>query len=319
MRALDAGADDYLAKPFRGEELLARLRAVLQRSVAGGGSSTLEIGELVIDLARRRVTRAGAVVLLAPTEFEIVRVLAQHRGRLVTDRQLLRAAWGPAIPQANASPPRPRRASPHETGARPVASGVPDHRAGHRLQVPRPPRGRRVTARRRQRFHEAAHKLNPEAAEPSETPMARQNQGPRIEAELERGGPQALLPGAGPAQCTRQDSDARAAASRRLPTPTATGRSRRQGLGAGSARGRLRGHRDEPAVHRAGHLRLLPGDRALTPATAYGIASLIFWALMVVVSIKYAGFIMRAHNRGDGGIMALTSLLHATGGAGRCW
>ena len=59
------------------------------------GSSRLEIGELVIDLARRRVTRGGAVVLLAPSEFEIVRVLAQHHGRLVTDGQLLRAAWGP--------------------------------------------------------------------------------------------------------------------------------------------------------------------------------------------------------------------------------
>ena len=95
VRALDAGADDYLAKPFRGDELLARLSGILRRSVAGDGSSTLEIGELVIDLARRRVTRAGAVLLLAPTEFEIVRVLAQHRGRLVTDGQLLRAAWGP--------------------------------------------------------------------------------------------------------------------------------------------------------------------------------------------------------------------------------
>jgi len=95
VRALDAGADDYLAKPFRAQELLDRLRGVLQRSIAGSGSSTLEIGKLVIDLARGRVTRAGAVVLLSPTEFEIVRVLAQHPGRLVTDGQLLRAAWGP--------------------------------------------------------------------------------------------------------------------------------------------------------------------------------------------------------------------------------
>ena len=95
VRALDAGADDYLVKPFRDEELLAWLKGVLQRSVAGSGSSTLEIGELVIDLARRRVTRAGAVVLLEPTEFEIVRVLAQHHGRLVTDGQRLRGAWRP--------------------------------------------------------------------------------------------------------------------------------------------------------------------------------------------------------------------------------
>lgn len=95
VRALDAGADDCLAKPFRGDQLLARLRAILQPSDAGSGTSMLEIGELVIDLARRRVTRGGAVVLLAPTEFEIVRVLAQHHGRLVTDGQLLRAAWGP--------------------------------------------------------------------------------------------------------------------------------------------------------------------------------------------------------------------------------
>jgi two-component system, OmpR family, KDP operon response regulator KdpE len=94
VRALHAGADDYLRKPFTRNDLLGRLGAVLPRSLDSGGTSRLEMGELVIDLARRRVTRVGAVLLLAPTEFELVRVLAERRGRTVTDRELLRAAWG---------------------------------------------------------------------------------------------------------------------------------------------------------------------------------------------------------------------------------
>lgn len=99
VRALEAGADDYFAKPFRGEELLARLRGVLPPSVEGVGNSRVEIGELVVDLARRVVSRAGAVVLLAPAEFELVRVVAQRQGRLVTDGQLLRAAFAPECGQ----------------------------------------------------------------------------------------------------------------------------------------------------------------------------------------------------------------------------
>jgi two-component system KDP operon response regulator KdpE len=93
VRALDAGADDYLRKPFTGSDLLRRLRAVLSRSVGSGGTSRLELGELVIDPARRHVTRAGAVLLLARTEFELIRILAERGGRTVTDRELLRAVW----------------------------------------------------------------------------------------------------------------------------------------------------------------------------------------------------------------------------------
>jgi two-component system KDP operon response regulator KdpE len=95
VRALDAGADDYVTKPFGTDELLARLRALLRRSVDVGGSPRIEIGALVIDLADRLVTRDCQPVHLTPIEFDLLRVLAQHQGRLVTQRQLLREVWGP--------------------------------------------------------------------------------------------------------------------------------------------------------------------------------------------------------------------------------
>jgi two-component system KDP operon response regulator KdpE len=95
VRALDAGADDYVTKPFGSDELLARLRAVMRRSTEPSGGPRLEIGELVLDLADRRMLRAQQEVHLTPIEFDLVRVLAQHRGRLVTHRQLLHEVWGP--------------------------------------------------------------------------------------------------------------------------------------------------------------------------------------------------------------------------------
>jgi two-component system KDP operon response regulator KdpE len=96
VRALDAGADDYVTKPFGSDELAARLRAVLRRSIDGTRDAAIEAGDLVIDLADRRVSRDGDDVHLTPIEFDLIRVLAQNPGRLVTHRQLLHEVWGPA-------------------------------------------------------------------------------------------------------------------------------------------------------------------------------------------------------------------------------
>jgi two-component system KDP operon response regulator KdpE len=95
VRALDAGADDYITKPFGTDELLARLRAVLRRAGEHGAPSRVELGDLTIDLDDRTVSRAGTAIHLTPIEFDLLRVLAQHHGRLVTQRQLLQEVWGP--------------------------------------------------------------------------------------------------------------------------------------------------------------------------------------------------------------------------------
>jgi len=92
--ALDAGADDYVTKPFGSEELLARMRAVLRRR-SDDGDSPVKIGDLEIDLAGRSVRRGGEEVHLTPIEFDLLSKLAEHPGRLVTHRQLLQEVWGP--------------------------------------------------------------------------------------------------------------------------------------------------------------------------------------------------------------------------------
>ncbi|MGK3949023.1 response regulator [Microbacterium sp. K2] len=94
VEALDAGADDFVTKPFQVDELLARLRALSRRSVPAGGESTVGFGDVVVDLATKTVTRAGARVHLTPTEWRMLEHLARHPGALVTRQDLLKEIWG---------------------------------------------------------------------------------------------------------------------------------------------------------------------------------------------------------------------------------
>jgi two-component system KDP operon response regulator KdpE len=96
IEALDAGADDYVTKPFGIGELLARVRAALRRSVPAEEEPIVHAGDLTIDLVAKTVTRAGEPVALTPTEWRLIDVLARHPGKLVTQRQLLQTVWGPA-------------------------------------------------------------------------------------------------------------------------------------------------------------------------------------------------------------------------------
>jgi two-component system KDP operon response regulator KdpE len=96
VRALDAGADDYITKPFGTDELLARLRAVLRRVADDDSEPAVTVGDLAIDMAARRVTLGAQEVHLTPIEFDLLKTLARNRGKLVTHRQLLRTVWGPA-------------------------------------------------------------------------------------------------------------------------------------------------------------------------------------------------------------------------------
>lgn len=94
VEALDAGADDYVTKPFQVDELLARLRALSRRSVPTPSESTVEFGDVVVDLVTKTVTRGGARVHLTPTEWRMLEYLARHPGALVTRQDLLREIWG---------------------------------------------------------------------------------------------------------------------------------------------------------------------------------------------------------------------------------
>jgi two-component system KDP operon response regulator KdpE len=94
VRLLDAGADDYVVKPFGVGELLARARALLRRNAAGTGATHVRFGDISVDLDRQRVTRGGAEVHLSPTEFALLRTFVGKPGAVWTHRQLIGAVWG---------------------------------------------------------------------------------------------------------------------------------------------------------------------------------------------------------------------------------
>jgi two-component system KDP operon response regulator KdpE len=97
VEALDAGADDYLTKPFGVSELLARMRVALRHAAQTGGAPApvFEVGELHLDLARREVKRGGVEVHLTPIEYRLLSLLAQHAGKVLTHSHILKEVWGP--------------------------------------------------------------------------------------------------------------------------------------------------------------------------------------------------------------------------------
>jgi two-component system, OmpR family, KDP operon response regulator KdpE len=134
VRALEAGADDYVTKPFRPRELVARLLANLRRAEPGGDQPFVEVDGLEVDFAARVVRRDGEVIHLTPTEFGLLGVLIQNRGRLLTHNTLLQQVWGAAYTDARqtlrAHIANLRRKIERADGERLIQT---DHRVGYHL------------------------------------------------------------------------------------------------------------------------------------------------------------------------------------------
>lgn len=99
--AFDVGADDYLTKPFGVGELMARMRVAIRRAAHSDSDPVITCGDLVIDLAQRRVTVGGREIKLTPTEYDILKLLAQYAGKVLTHKQLFKAVWGNAVDEDN--------------------------------------------------------------------------------------------------------------------------------------------------------------------------------------------------------------------------
>jgi two-component system KDP operon response regulator KdpE len=100
IAALDAGADDYLTKPFGTGELMARMRVAIRRLNHANGEAVYHVDNLTVDLARRVVTVQGQEVSLTPTEYDLLRILVQNAGKVLTHQQLLRQVWGASYEDA---------------------------------------------------------------------------------------------------------------------------------------------------------------------------------------------------------------------------
>ena len=137
IRALDAGADDYVTKPFGPGELVARLNAALRRARPTAEEPVLSVDGLEIDLAGHRVPRTGEEVHLTPIEFDLLRVLARNRGRLMTHRALLGEVWGHALRGRHAGAARAHRQPAAQDRARPGSAALHPHRPGRGLPLRR--------------------------------------------------------------------------------------------------------------------------------------------------------------------------------------
>ena len=135
--ALDAGADDYVTKPFGMDELLARIRAALRRAAPDAGAPAVVRTEaFTIDLAAKRVTTAEGDVRLTPTEWSLLEVLVRNPGKLVSQKQLLQEVWGPGLRVRDQLPARLHGPAPPQARARPRPPRPPDHRTRHGLPLP---------------------------------------------------------------------------------------------------------------------------------------------------------------------------------------